>query len=175
EGGVVGVGGARRTAAEMAEWLRRLGDLKTSELEGPMAGFLDQLQAEGLAQQITLPRVADPLRWVLTEETNLYHRAFGEEPSQEDAAAILSRYLQTHALVALDDILARYPLEREWARRQLEEWARQGRAVIVCGGGQPMQFSAPANLQQVQRGSLGLLRREVITCAAPQFADFLLR
>jgi ATP-dependent Lhr-like helicase len=38
-----------------------------------------------------------------------------------------------------------------------------------------MQWSAPANLEQVQRGSLGLLRREVLTCPAPQFADFLLR
>src|SRR5436309_6773727 len=41
--------------------------------------------------------------------------------------------------------------------------------------GEPMQWSAPANLEQVQRGSLGLLRREVTTCPAPQFADFLLR
>jgi len=38
-----------------------------------------------------------------------------------------------------------------------------------------MQWSAPGNLEQVQRGSLGLLRREVLTCPAPQFADFLLR
>jgi ATP-dependent Lhr-like helicase len=38
-----------------------------------------------------------------------------------------------------------------------------------------MQWSAPANLDQVQRGSLALLRREVLTCPAPQFADFLLR
>jgi ATP-dependent Lhr-like helicase len=38
-----------------------------------------------------------------------------------------------------------------------------------------MQWSAPANLEQVQRGSLALLRREVLTCPPPQFADFLLR
>jgi ATP-dependent Lhr-like helicase len=38
-----------------------------------------------------------------------------------------------------------------------------------------LQWSAPGNLEQVQRGSLALLRREVITCSAPQFADFLLR
>ena len=40
---------------------------------------------------------------------------------------------------------------------------------------EPVQWSAPANLDQVQRGSLALLRREVVTCAPPQFADFLLR
>jgi ATP-dependent Lhr-like helicase len=39
----------------------------------------------------------------------------------------------------------------------------------------PLQWSAPSNLEQVQRGSLALLRREVTTCSPPQFADFLLR
>jgi ATP-dependent Lhr-like helicase len=43
------------------------------------------------------------------------------------------------------------------------------------GDGGPLQWSAPENLQQVQRGSLALLRREVTTCSPPQFADFLLR
>src|SRR5260370_2773412 len=38
-----------------------------------------------------------------------------------------------------------------------------------------MQWSAPPNLEQVQRGSLGLLRREVTTCSPPQLADFVLR
>src|SRR5439155_1233062 len=34
---------------------------------------------------------------------------------------------------------------------------------------------APENLQQVQRGTLAVLRREIQTCKAPQFVDFLLR
>ena len=73
-------------------------------------------------------------------------------------------------------MLNRYPFEEEWARRQLEEWARTGRVVPVQRGElEPVQWSAPANLDQVQRGSLALLRREVVTCAPPQFADFLLR
>src|SRR5205823_6631183 len=42
-------------------------------------------------------------------------------------------------------------------------------------GGEPLEWSAPENLEQVQRGSLGLLRREVVICAPPPFADFLLR
>src|SRR5205807_2011103 len=41
--------------------------------------------------------------------------------------------------------------------------------------GEAVQWSAPANLEQVQRGSLAVLRREVVTCTPPQFADFLLR
>jgi ATP-dependent Lhr-like helicase len=39
----------------------------------------------------------------------------------------------------------------------------------------PLEWSAPENLAQVQRGSLAALRREVVTCSPAQFADFLLR
>jgi ATP-dependent Lhr-like helicase len=38
-----------------------------------------------------------------------------------------------------------------------------------------MQWSAPANLDQVQRSTLALLRREVVTVSPPQFVDYLFR
>ncbi|MBV9123925.1 MAG: DEAD/DEAH box helicase, partial [Planctomycetes bacterium] len=44
-----------RTATEMAERLRRLGDLSASELEGPMAAFLEKLEADGRAKRLSLP------------------------------------------------------------------------------------------------------------------------
>jgi ATP-dependent Lhr-like helicase len=169
-----------RSVTEMSEWLRRLGDLTPEELEGPMAGFLEQLQAEGRAVRLELPGGPRPLYWVGSEGADTYRRAFGLTPAtaeeaHEAGAAILSRFLATHALVGLQDILARYPLDAAWARRQLEEWAGSGRVVIVPGSGPTVQWSAPDNLEQVQRGSLALLRREVLTCSPPQLADFLLR
>jgi ATP-dependent Lhr-like helicase len=177
-----GLGQPPRSPAEMAEWLRRLGDLAPSDLEGPMAGFLATLRSEGRARILELPgSLREPARWISHEEVDLYQRAFGLTPSessaaQEAGAAILGRFLDTHALVGLADVLARYPFDPEWARRQLQEWVQAGRVVSVPGGeGEPLQWSAPANLDQVQRGSLTLLRREVLTCPAPQFADFLLR
>ncbi len=58
----------------------------------------------------------------------------------------------------------------------MEEWTRAGRVVAVSApDSETVQWSDPANLEQVQRGSLGILRREVVTCSPPQFADFLLR
>jgi len=98
-------------------------------------------------------------------------------PDQEAAEVVLARFLDTHALVSLDDVLERYPFERSWAESRLRAWADSGRVVPVqpVGEAETMQWSAPGNLEQVQRGSLGLLRREVLTCPAPQFADFLLR
>jgi ATP-dependent Lhr-like helicase len=53
---------------------------------------------------------------------------------------------------------------------------RTGRVVAVTAAeGEPLMWSDPANLEQVQRGSLGILRREIVTCSPTQFADFLLR
>lgn len=176
-----GVGLPPRSPAEMAEWLRRLGDLSDAELEGPMAGFLDELAADGRAIRLTLPGGSEPDRWVAAEEVELYRHAFGPGPADADtvqqaAAAILGRFLDTHALVGLKDVLARYPFDRAWTVRQLEGWRRTGRAVAVPRGtGDEVQYAAPGNLDQVQRGSLGLLRREVLTCQPWQFADFVLR
>ncbi len=176
-----GLGMPPRTVAEMAEWLRRIGDLTDGELEGPMLGFLEELQAEGRAVKLELPRCRAPLRWVATEEEPLYRQAFGladatPEEAQEAGASVFARFLATHALVGLADVVDRYPFEPAWAERQLNAWERAGRVVPVRRGeAETMQWSAPENLDRVQRGSLALLRREVVTCAPPQFADFLLR
>jgi ATP-dependent Lhr-like helicase len=176
-----GLGQPPRTTSEMAEWLRRLGDLTSAELEGPMAGFLEELHRDGRAMQIQLPAVAQPMRWILSEERDLYARAFGPgecSPSeaQESASILFARFLETHALVGLEDVLTRYPFERAWAKRELEAWIHSGRAVAIPRGqGEPVQYAAPANLEQVQRTSLGLLRREVITCQPTTFIDYLLR
>src|SRR5262249_53630303 len=62
-----GVGQPPRSAAEMAEWLRRLGDLAADDLEGPMEAFLRELEADGRAVRLTLPGGDRPERWVLAE------------------------------------------------------------------------------------------------------------
>ena len=99
------------------------------------------------------------------------------EPKRTAAATILSRFLQTHALVGLRDVLSRYPLESAWAERTLEEWSRAGRLVVLPTPAEdrPLRWSEPDNLEQVQRASLALLRREVISCSPQEFADFVLR
>jgi ATP-dependent helicase Lhr and Lhr-like helicase len=177
-----GVDRPPRTGTEMAEWLRRLGDLSSSELEGPMREFLKELTIDGRAINLRIPRTVDPERWILAEDEMLYKDAFGlsdagRDKQQSASQTILSRFLETHALVGLDDILRRYPFEKAWARQQLEEWSAAGRVVQVRPkkNDQPLQWSAPTNLEQVQRNSLALMRSEVITCSPPQFADFLTR
>lgn len=176
-----GLGMPPRSATEMAEWLRRLGDLAPSDLEGPMAGFLDELERDGRAVKLVLPAGREPSRWVLTEELAGYRQAFGlnavePEEQRQSAATILHRFLTTHALVGLRDVLDHYPFEADWTKQMLQEWAENGRVISVRReDGAPLEWSAPENLEQVQRGSLAVLRREVTTCSTPQYVDFLLR
>jgi ATP-dependent Lhr-like helicase len=234
-----GVGMPPRMPQEMAEWLRRLGDLTNAELEGPMAGFLAQLAQEGQAVQIDLAGVSHPRRWILAEEADDYRLVFGgasptpsspgtpggegwgeggQRPSQNldnaanfdisagshptplprstggegrpaarqttdadaksvAASRILQRFLDTHALVGLDDILTRYPFEPAWAKRQIESWSRRGRLVTAPPRepDAPPQWSTPQNFQQLQRNTLALRRREVVSCPPATFADFVAR
>src|SRR5207248_7802767 len=74
-----GVGRPPRTAAELAEWLRRVGDASASQVEGAMPEFLRELEADGRVQRITLADVAEPERWVLTEEAERYRTVFGPD------------------------------------------------------------------------------------------------
>jgi ATP-dependent Lhr-like helicase len=177
-----GVGLPPRTSTEMAEWLRRLGDVSTAELSEPLQVLLQELTSDGRAKAITLPGGQPPERWILAEEEALYQQAFGlvaAEPEQQRAAAetILHRFLNTHALVSLSEILERYPFDRDWAQATLERWSGQGRLVSLPArsDAEPLQWSAPQNLEQVERSSLGLLRREVLTVPDHVFADFQLR
>lgn len=181
-----GVGRPPRSATELAELLRRVGDLSAAELHGPMAAFLAELEGDGRVTRLSLPVTAEPTRWLLTEEADCYRQAFGLtpcEPAERAAAAeaILLRYLDTHALVGLDDVVSRYGFDADWAQRHLETWAGKGRAVRVPTTGasaataEEPRWSAPDNWQQVQRGTLALLRSEVVTCPPWQFVDFLLR
>ncbi len=176
-----GVGQPPRSKPETAEWLRHLGDVAPREVEGAVSDFLSELERDGIVVRFRLPHPTDPERWILAEEIELYTTAFAAdaahaEKSQLAATAILRRFLETRALVGLDDVLERYPFERKWAQDQLEAWTRQGRLVrVITAETEPLQWSAPDNFDQMQRGTLSILRREVMTCPPSQFADFVLR
>src|SRR5262249_52520127 len=144
-----------RTAEEMAEYLRRLGDLAAADLNGPMAPLLAELQSAGRAVTIELPGTASPLRWILAAEVALYRTAFPRPrdpaglavpagtdlaspppaagtagPTDEDPRdTIIGRFLQTHALIGLTDLIARYPIAPAEGIELLERWSEEGKAV----------------------------------------------
>jgi ATP-dependent Lhr-like helicase len=181
-----GAGRPPRSADEMAETLRRLGDLAPAELSGPMRGFLEDLRAQGRAGTIELAGTSEPLRWIATEEAEMYAAAFGEaslavrepEPGGKGAVeTIVHRFLLTHALIGLDDLTARYPLDPALATDLLERWSESGRAIRLepAGDADAPRWADRRNLDEVRRLSIALARRESVAVRPEVFADFVVQ
>ncbi len=173
------VGQPPRSADEMAETLRRLGDLTPSELAGPMNGFLVELEAQGRARTIEVLGAAEPERWISAEEEPLYRAAVDacrEDREDPSLSQVVRRFLQTHALIGLDELLARYPMSAALATELLEHWTDSGEFVrIDSDGSESPRWADRRNLAEVNRISLALRRRESIAVPPETFADLLLR
>lgn len=175
-----GVSHPPRSAAEMAEWLRRLGDLTPTELAGPMTTLLVSLEQEQRACRIDLPATAEPTRWIGSEDAGLYASAFGGEavPAEQDqsVATIVRRYLQTRALVGLDEVTARYPIDRVRATELLEALVLEGELIRLEGDDATgPRWSERRNLDEARRLTIALRRQESVAVAPEVFADFVSR
>ncbi len=180
-----GVGRPPRTTEEMAEWLRRLGDLTELELAGPMASFLEELEIQGRATRISMPPKLQPDRWIGTEDLPLFKRAFpterepGREPSKDQLDARtqwVGRYVSTRALVGLEEILNRYALERVDAALLLDELVQAGGLVkITDEQGTQVQWADRQNLAAARRVTLALRRKESLAVTPEVFAGFVAR
>jgi ATP-dependent helicase Lhr and Lhr-like helicase len=194
-----GLGRPPRTAEELAEHLRRLGDLTSAELVGPMAAQLVELQDSGRVVTIELQGTTDPLRWILSEEFPLYRSAFpdkiqlgtvGEQSSHPELSRtlptphsplpthkIIGRFLQTHALIGLTDLTARYPISPAEATEILEQWAEEGKAIRLDApdGAGESRWAERDNLAEMRRATVAARRRESLAVSPEVFADFLLR
>ena len=189
-----GLGRLPRTAEEMAEHLRRLGDLTSAEIVGPMAAQLAELEASGRVVTIGLTVATDPSRWILAEEVLLYREAFpgaievstGSDGASTSRSAlsmesargeIIERFLRTHALIGLADLTARYPISPAEATELLERWADEGKAIRLEGPGEAgeSRWAERDNLAEMRRATVAARRRESLAVSPEIFADFLLR
>ena len=172
-----GLGHPPRTVDEMAEALRTLGDLTPTELVGPMLRFVQELEQQGRAIRIDLPGAAEPTRFLLDEDRDLYEKAFGATKADEATSAIVRRYLRGHALVGLDDLTARYPVDRGLATDLLERFADEGGLVRLdpLDGEAAPRWADKTNLEEVRRLSVAMRRRESVAVPPEAFADFVSR
>ncbi|AMV39459.1 DEAD/DEAH box helicase [Planctomyces sp. SH-PL62] len=166
-----------RTADEMAETLRTLGDLAASDLAGPMEAFAVDLAGQGRAARIELEGTSEPGRWISAEESALYASAFAPEaaPDAEAVETIVRRYLKTHALVGLADLIRRYPIPPETARTLLEAWVESSDVVQIEEGDDGPRWAERENLAEIQRLTLAQRRKESVAVAPEVFADFFAR
>jgi ATP-dependent Lhr-like helicase len=170
-----------RSVDEMAEHLRLVGDLAPSEISGPMPGFLAELREAGRALTIVLGGTAEPERFISAEEESVYRAAFpADRPSDPFARdTIVRRFVQTHALIGLAELLARYPIGSVDAAELLERWAEEGKVVRLDDSGAlaaaDARWAERGNLAEMRRVSVALRRRESVAVAPEVFADFLVR
>ncbi len=170
-----------RTREEAALQLRGLGDVAPEEAGPALAGFLAELAREGRAQLVALAGDPRRTRWLSTEETALYETAFPTANPVDDAGlearrTIVRRYLETRALVALGDVVVRYPIDPSEAAIHLEAFESQGRAVRIAGGaGEPDQWADRDNFLALYRSTESARRRERVAVAPEVFADFVAR
>ena len=168
-----------RTAEEMAETLRALGDLSSSELVGPAERLLEELRQDGRAVRIELPGTAEPMRWIAAEDQTRYRRAFPFEGEHdlEAMGSIVRQYLRTHALIGMAELCRRYPIAPELAAEMLDQWVETGGLIRLAPAGPEAEcrWAEPENLAEVHRLSVAIRRRESVAVAPEVFADFLLR
>ncbi len=169
-----GVGLPPRSVEEMAERLRTLGDIAESEVDGPMGVFLAELAERGRAMTIDLGARSEPVRWIGVEERELYEKAFAADADEDAAESIARRYLRTHALVGLDELMNRYPIGPARATEWLERWAEEGNLVRLEDGA-GTRWADPRNLDEVRRISVALRRKESVAVRPEVYADFLVR
>ena len=173
EGRLRGVGHPPRSAEEMADWLRRLGDLAPDEVVGPMAGFLDELRGQDRAISIELEGTRQPRRWIGAEDEEIYRKAFSGAPDEDALASIVGRFLRTHALIGLDDLTGRYPIGPAVATDLLERLADAGDLVRI--GSDSPTWADRRNLEEVRRLTIAIKRKEAVAVAPETFADFVAR
>lgn len=179
-----GVGLLPRTAEELFEWIRRLGDVHEAEIPSEVLPYVKELSEAGRLVGWQVPGTSN-VRWILKEDEAAYQAVttmcvstVPPVPETEAGARrVLHRFLQTHALVGVDDVLQRYPLPRGWVEESLKDWSKAGSVVeLESWGDTPtVLYSSPGNLDQVQRGSLALRRKEIPTVSPMTFAHFVQR
>jgi ATP-dependent Lhr-like helicase len=189
------VGRPPRTSDEAAERLRILGDMTTPEVSGPTEVLLEELRVAGRAIRIELSGTSLPVRWILAEEEPLYQAAFpkkgtkkGTDPFSatekgsvpffvDPRGVVVRRFLQTHALIGLADLTARYPIPAIEAEELLERWCEEGKVIRVDSDAErgKTRWAQRDNLAEMRRVTVAVRRRESLAVLPEVFADFLLR
>ena len=183
-------GGRRaRTLDAVADLLRRLGDLRTDEVEARVADGLDAaatLAELAASRRAVRVRIGGEERWIAVEDVGRYRDAVGSSPppgvaetwlapTQRPLDALLQRWARTHAPFVADAPAERWGLGRGAVEERLRALAAE--SLLLEGafrpGGAAHEFTDPDVLRQLRRRSLARLRREVEPVEPEVLARFL--
>ncbi|MGI8998651.1 MAG: Lhr family helicase [Candidatus Limnocylindria bacterium] len=186
-----GLAGSRRarTIDGVADLLRRVGDLRTDEVEARASDELDGPGALGdleRARRAVRVRIAGEERWIAVEDVARYRDAIGASPPRGVAetwlatadaplGALLLRWARSHAPFTADAPAARWGIARSTVEERLRGLAATGALLegAFRPGGAAHEFTDPDVLRQLRRRSLARLRREVEPVEPDVLARFL--
>jgi ATP-dependent Lhr-like helicase len=176
-----------RTADEVHDVLRRVGDLTLDELslrsEGDTAGLVAELVAQRRVIELV---VAGERRCVAAEDAARYRDALGcalplglpaafTDPVEAPLVELVARYARTHAPFVARDVASRFGIAAERAAVSLAQLEAANR--LVRGEFRPFgterEWCDVEVLRLVRRRSLAKLRREVEPVDQQTFARFL--
>jgi ATP-dependent Lhr-like helicase len=177
-----------RSADDLHDLLRVLGDLSTVELaprvEGDTEALVAELERERRAIRVT---VAGTPRVAAADDASRYRDALGAaipiglpavftEPVDDPLGDLLARYARTRGPFTTDEAASRFGVPGTEARVTLERLEQRGRVVRgefrPAGAGR--EWCDVEVLRRLRRRSLAALRREIEPVEPPVYARFAL-
>ncbi|MDQ1712954.1 MAG: ATP-dependent helicase Lhr and Lhr-like helicase [Frankiaceae bacterium] len=174
-----------RSADEVADLLRVLGDLTTAEAveRGALPAWLASLEEARRAIRV---RLAGEERWVAAEDAARLRDALGVplpvglpeaflEPVADPMGDLVSRYARTHGPFVAGEVAARLGTGAAVVTDALHRLAASGRVMHgeFRPGGSGVEWCDAEVLRSLRRRSLAKLRREVEAVPAVALARFL--
>ena len=178
-----------RSADELHDVLRKVGDLSAAEIdlrcEGEAAAaWLASLVHDRRAIAVSVARVD---RYIAAEDAARYRDALGcnvplglprefTEPVPHPLEGLVGRYARTNGPFLVEDLAARFGISVDRAMGALTALETEGRVVRgeFRPNGSGREFSDVDVLRQLRRRSLAALRREVEPVEQDAYARFLL-
>ncbi len=178
-----------RSADELADLLRRVGDLDPGELRGRAVADLDvtaALAALARARQAVEVRIGGAARWIAAEDAGRYRDGLGTllppglpaallEPTEGALASLFARYARSHGPFTLDDVMARWGLPRGVVQALADTAVAAGTLVrgALRPGGNQIDLCDAEVLRRIRRRTLAHLRSQVAPVEAAGLARFL--
>jgi len=183
-----------RSADELHDVLRKVGDLSAAEVdlrcEGNSSGeWLAELVHQ---RRAILVSVAGTDRYIAADDAARYRDALGcnvplglprafTDPVPHPLEGLVGRYARTNGPFPVEDLAARFGISVDRAMGALVALEADGRVVrgefrplVVARHGSGREFSDADVLRQLRRRSLAALRREVEPVEQQAYARFLL-
>jgi ATP-dependent helicase Lhr and Lhr-like helicase len=178
-----------RSADELHDLLRRLGDLNEVEIDvrvsepGAGSGWLAHLLAE---RRVIAVMIAGESRYAAADDAARYRDALGvslplglptvfTDPVEHPLESLVARYARTHGPFHADAVARRLGSTTDRVTGALRALDTEGK--VVCGefrpGGVEREWCDNDVLRQLRRRSLAALRREVEPVEPAAFARFL--